>query len=171
MWYVQILHLSFIFNVCTLSSNISDVCSCAWPSPWGFTRDGGGGNSAKVLHNIDQLAISEQSSTSERGHERSGWQEVWRIVSCVVSQPDKKFPCWEVTGSTDVHAAYVFLKRSTLTPRVFFQSDFCFCIISNSRHAQIRGKKIADSNYSLLPTWATDCTNLHANDRIYIPGE
>lgn len=53
---------------------------------------------------------------------------------------------------------------------MFFQSDFCLCIVSNSRHAQIRKNKMADSNYFLLPTRATDCTNLHANDHIYYTG-
>lgn len=28
-------------------------------------------------------------------------------------------------------------------------------------------EKMADSNYPLLPTWATDCTNLHANAHVY----
>lgn len=119
---------------------------------------------------INSPFLNKAVWASEAMKELAGMKSEGLFPPASASQT-KKFPCWKVTGSTDVHAAYVFLKRSTLTPRVFFQSDFCFCIISNSRHAQIRGKKIADSNYSLLPTWATDCTNLHANDRIYIPGE
>lgn len=30
--------------------------------------------------------------------------------------------------------------------------------------------EMADSNYPLLPTCATDCTNLHANGHVYYTG-
>lgn len=83
------------------------------------------------------------------------------------------FPAWKSLGVKRTHASYVFLKRSALTPRVVFQSDFCFCMW-NSKRAQIRRNQIAYSIFfffSVLPTLATDCTDLHANDHIYIPGE
>lgn len=48
----------------------------------------------------------------------------------------------------------------------FYKIRFCLCIFSNSRYAEI-SREMADSNYPLLPTGATDCSNLHANGHVY----
>lgn len=50
--------------------------------------------------------------------------------------------------------------------QVVFQSGFVSALSQTAGMHRL-DEKMADSNYPLLPTWATDCTNLHANGHVY----
>ena len=62
-------------------------------------------------------------------------------------------------------AVFPFLPTSAI-PQVVFQSSFVPALSQTAGMQRLEGK-MADSNYPLLPTWTTDCTNLHANGHVY----
>lgn len=59
-----------------------------------------------------------------------------------------------------------FCNLSALYLKWSFQSGFVSAF-SQTAGIQRLTVKMADSNYPLLPTGATDCTNLHANGHVY----
>lgn len=92
------------------------------------------------------------------------WHQFWLTATWIVSP---YVPRLKITWSEMYTCLIYILEPSTLTPRVVWQSDFCFRIW-NSRRRRLEGRKQLIQIFSLLPTLAADCTNLHANDCIYI---
>lgn len=59
----------------------------------------------------------------------------------------------------------ILFKPISSIPEVVFQSGFVSALSQTAGMHRLE-VKMADSNYPLLPTWATDCTNLHANGHV-----